>query len=69
MICPFSRNIWGLKSVLQTIVDDDGNIKKRRDCSKCGKNFGTIEMVVINVKKVLMPKKKTDIVTVNRSSS
>ena len=69
MICPFCRNIWRHKKVLQTIVDDDGNIKRRRKCSKCGKNFGTIEMVVINVKKVLMPKKKTDIVMVNRSSS
>ena len=63
MICPFCRNIYAHKKVLQTIVDDDGNIKRRRKCLKCSKNFATIEMVVLSVKKVLMPKKKTDIIT------
>ncbi len=59
MICPFCRNIWAPKRVLQTVVDEDGNIKRRRKCSKCNKNFATIEMVVLNVRKVLMPKKQT----------
>jgi len=61
MICPFCRNVYGHKKVLQTIVDDDGNIKRRRKCSKCNKNFATIEMVVLRVRKVLMPKKKMDV--------
>ena len=67
MICPFCRNIWAPKRVLQTVVDEDGNIKRRRKCSKCGRNFANIEMVVLSIKKVLMPKNKTDIVTKNRS--
>jgi transcriptional regulator NrdR family protein len=67
MICPFCRNIWAPKRVLQAVVDDDGNIKTRRKCAKCGRNFATMEMVVLNVRKVLMPKTRTDISMKHRS--
>lgn len=48
MICPHCRNVNSPKKVLRTWTNKDGNVKRKRRCKTCKKDFHTIELVTAN---------------------
>ena len=48
MYCPFCRNTDS-KVVDSRVTDDGSSIRRRRQCSACGKRFTTVETPTLNV--------------------
>lgn len=48
MICPYCNNISSPKPVRWTRTLETGNVKRGRRCSRCKKNFMTVEMVLVS---------------------
>lgn len=47
MYCPHCENVFSPKKVIQTWHVEDGTVKRKRKCGKCGKQFHTVERTVI----------------------
>jgi transcriptional regulator NrdR family protein len=53
MLCPSCKNMNSPKKVLKTITLDNGNVKRRRRCSKCKTIYSTIEVALTGPKMLL----------------
>ncbi len=53
MICPYCLNMNSPKEVIRTWTVKNGSVKRKRKCSRCKREFHTVEMIVVLGEKIL----------------
>jgi transcriptional regulator NrdR family protein len=53
MICPHCGNVNSPKEVIRTWTVKNGSVKRKRRCSRCKREFHTVEMILILGERIL----------------
>ncbi len=53
MICPHCGNVNSPKEVIRTWTVKNGSVKRKRRCTRCKREFHTVEMILVLGQRIL----------------